>query len=234
MRTTTRTRTTVDPARTTSTRRLLVCGAVAGPVFTVVSLAQVLTRDGFDLGRHPLSLLNLGDLGWVQAATFVVTGLLSTAFAVGLRRSPEPGWSGRWGPLLYLGFGVGVVMGGVFPTNPSDGFPPGVPEGSGAWQAVVHDVAAGVAIDLALLSCLFLARRLHRAQHRGWATYSLLTGIVGLLLSWWPDRDGISVRLALVVVLVLGWAAALAVWLLREGRAGRAPSAPTAVIPAPR
>jgi hypothetical protein len=218
------TTTTTSTTETTSTRLLLACGAAAGPLFTGVSLVQVVTRHGFDLSTHPLSLLSLGDLGWVQVANFVVSGLLSTAFAVGLRRSPEPGWAGRWGPWLYAGFGLGMVAGGVFRTDPSGGFPPGVPEGSGSWHSLVHDVAAGIAIDLALVSCLLLARRFRGARQTGWAWYSLLTGVVGLALSWWPDQDGISVRLALVVTLVLAWATALAVRLLRAGAFRSAPS----------
>lgn len=199
----------VTPTPTT-TRALLACGVVAGPLFAGVSLVQVLTRDGFDLTRHPLSLLSLGDLGWLQIANFVLTGLLSVAFSVGLRRSPEAGWAGRFGPLLYGGFGVGMVLGGVFLAEPSDGFPPDPPEGPAGWHSLVHDVAAGVAIDLALVSCLLLARRFRRAGETGWAVYSLTTGVVGLVLSWWPDQDGISVRLALVVVLVLAWGTAVA------------------------
>jgi hypothetical protein len=35
-----------------STRTLLTLGLVAGPLFTLVALVQVLTRDGFDLGQH--------------------------------------------------------------------------------------------------------------------------------------------------------------------------------------
>jgi Protein of unknown function (DUF998) len=79
---------------------LLACGAVAGPLYVGVALLQVLTRDGFDLRRHPLSLLSLGDLGWVQIANFVVSGLLAIAFAVGSRRVLHPGRAGTWGPLL--------------------------------------------------------------------------------------------------------------------------------------
>lgn len=199
---------------TMSTRTLLACGVAAGPLFTGVSLLQVLARDGFDLGRHPLSLLSLGDAGWVQIANFVVTGALSLGFALGLRRSPESGWAGRWGPRLYGGFGLGLVLGGVFVTEPSDGFPPGAPDGSASWHSLVHDVVAGVAIDLALVSCLLLARRFRRARETGWAAYSLLTGVAGLTLSWWPDPDGISVRLAAVIVLVLAWATATATRLL--------------------
>ena len=41
------------PADERTTRSLLGYGIIAGPVFVVVSLAQALTRDGFDLARHP-------------------------------------------------------------------------------------------------------------------------------------------------------------------------------------
>ena len=104
-------------------------------------------------------------------------------------------------------------------TEPSDGFPPGVPDGSASWHSLAHDVVAGVALDLALVSCLLLARRFRRARETGWAAYSLLTGVAGLTLSWWPDPDGISVRLAAVVVLVLAWATATAT-RLRAGPVG--------------
>ena len=35
-------------------------------------------------------------------------------------------------------------------------------------------------------------------------------------MSWWPDPDGISVRLAVAVAILLGWAAALATRLRHE------------------
>jgi hypothetical protein len=42
---------------TNGTRALLACGVVAGPLFVAVALLQVLTRQGFDLTRHRISLL---------------------------------------------------------------------------------------------------------------------------------------------------------------------------------
>ena len=50
------------------TRSLLGYGVVAGPFYLVVSLIQVYVRDGFDLARHPLSVLANGTGGWVQTA----------------------------------------------------------------------------------------------------------------------------------------------------------------------
>jgi hypothetical protein len=102
--------TTTDTSTTGTTRALLACGVAAGPLFVVVGLAQMLTRDGFDPLRHPLSLLSLGDLGWIQIANFVLAGGLFVACAVGMRRVMRPGRGGTWGPLL----------GGVLPGDRRD------------------------------------------------------------------------------------------------------------------
>ena len=73
-------------SETTMTRVLLACGVVAGPVYVGVGLIQMLVRDGFDIRRHALSLLSNGDLGWIQVANFLVTGLLVIVGAAGMRR----------------------------------------------------------------------------------------------------------------------------------------------------
>ena len=53
------------------TMRLLKCGVLAGPIYVVVGLLQVLLREGFDIRRHALSLMSNGDLGWIQIASFI-------------------------------------------------------------------------------------------------------------------------------------------------------------------
>jgi hypothetical protein len=214
--------TTTDLTSRSHTSRLLLAGGiVAGPLFAVVAAAQVLTREAFDLSRHPLSLLSLGDLGWLQVGNFVVTGLLTVASAAGMRGTLAPGPARFWAPLLYGAFGVGLVAGGLFTTDPVPGFPAGTPAASSVaqaatWHAAVHDVAAGIALDAGLLASLVLARRFHRSGRRGWATYSLVTSLAGLALSWWPSAEGISVRLAVTVVLLLVWGSAVAAVLSRR------------------
>jgi hypothetical protein len=81
-------------------RNLLLCGIVAGPLFIAISLIQAFTRTGFDLARHPISLLGLGSLGWVQIANFVVCGVLYVLGAVGLRSVLQPGRGSPLFPLL--------------------------------------------------------------------------------------------------------------------------------------
>ena len=40
-----------------TSRRLLLCGAAAGPLYVGVGLVEALTRTGFDLAHQDLSLL---------------------------------------------------------------------------------------------------------------------------------------------------------------------------------
>jgi hypothetical protein len=65
-------------------RTLVACGIVLGPLFALVLAAQAATRPGFDLRRHPLSRLALGEGGGVQTANFLAAGLLAVACAVGM------------------------------------------------------------------------------------------------------------------------------------------------------
>jgi hypothetical membrane protein len=84
----------------TTTRTLLALGAAAGPLYVIVGLAQILTREGFDWTRHALSLMSNGPWGWVQVANFLLSGLLVLAGAVGLKRGLAIGRGRTAGPLL--------------------------------------------------------------------------------------------------------------------------------------
>jgi Protein of unknown function (DUF998) len=196
---------------------LLACGVVAGPLFVAVALLQAFTREGFDLGRHPLSLLSLGELGWIQIANFVVAGLLSVAFAVGLRRVLQSGRGSRWGPLLVGAYGVGLIMGGVFVTDAGAGFPPGAPAGAPeqlSWHGMLHAIAPVLAFVSLIAACFVLARRFAGLGQRGWAGYCVATGVALLGLLAWPDQDTVVVQLAVAIVLGWAWLSALAARLL--------------------
>jgi Protein of unknown function (DUF998) len=203
----------------TITRALLVCGVVAGPLYVVVALLQVLFRDGFDLGRHPLSLLSLGELGWIQITNFIVGGLLAVGFAVGLRRVLPPGRGGTWAPLLVGGYGLGLIAGGVFIADPALGFPPGTPDGipdQFSWHGTLHAFAPPLASLCLIAACFVLARRFAASGHRGWAAYSAATAVACLALSAWPDQDTVSVRLAVAVAIGWAWVSVLAARLLAD------------------
>lgn len=204
-----------------STRALLGCGVVAGPLHIVVGFIQAFSRPGFDLKRHPLSLLSLGDLGWIQIANFVVTGLLFVASAVGMRRVLRSGPGARWGPWLIGIFGLGLVAGGVFVADPAFGFPPGTPEGAPdklSWHGMLHAVAPIVGFNALIAACFVFARRFAAFGQSGWALYSAATGVAVLALSIWPNltRPMNFLPLWAAMVIGFGWPSVIAARLLRE------------------
>jgi hypothetical membrane protein len=183
--------------------RLLTCGIVAGPIFVLVAGVQVLTRDGFDLRRHAISMLSLGGPGWIQITNFVLTGLLTVACAVGMRRVLRGGRAGTWAPLLVGGYGVGLVSAGFFTPDPGVGFPPGAPAGMPAmtWHSLVHAVSGTGAFVSLIVAAFLLARRYAAAGQRAWAGYCAGTGIVTIPLVMWPSTAGAGIRLAIAAVL---------------------------------
>lgn len=160
-----------------TTRRLLTAGAVAGPLFLITILVQQATRSGVDARTQPLSLLSLGDNGWIQITNFILSGLLVLASAVGVRRVLRGRPGGTWGPILFASYGIALIWGGVFVADPASGFPAGTPEGvpdpsTWSWHSILHAFAAPW-MGLSLLAATFVfARAFRKLGHRNWAVAS--------------------------------------------------------------
>jgi hypothetical protein len=164
----------------TTTRALLGCGAVAGPLFSAAWLIQGVVRSDYDALRHPISSLAFGELGWVQRAVFVVTGMLMLAFAVGLNRGLRPRGGSRWGTLLIAGLAVGLIGAGIFVADPLSGYPPGTPGRpvERTLEGRLHDLF-GIPVFVGLpAACFVFARRFAGWGEGGWATYSFVTGLL--------------------------------------------------------
>ncbi|MFZ0920755.1 MAG: DUF998 domain-containing protein [Candidatus Dormiibacterota bacterium] len=165
---------------TRATRRALWFGAAAGPCFVLVAVIEIATRPGFNLTHQALSLLTNGNLGWVQSGNFIITGALFVAGAVGVRRVLRGGRAGTWAPILMTAIGIGLIGGGIFHPDPSNGFPPGAPTGNTAvssWHGVLHLVFGSVAFLSLSLACFVFARRYSGRSERGLQIASIVAGI---------------------------------------------------------
>lgn len=217
-----------------STRSLLTCGALAGPLFLLVVLVQDYTRPDFDPRRHPLSMLSLGDGGWVQITNFVVTGLLDIAFAVGLRRAWRGGPGGTWGPVLIGGYGIGLIGAGVFRMEPAWGYPPGAPAGLPASPGlgyVLHGTSFAVVFGSLVAACFVFARAFAARGDRAWAVVSAGVGVAlpvlyGLAAVLSPDgADPQPLSLLLRSIALVGWSyAAATAWRVRQRSTPRKPA----------
>jgi hypothetical membrane protein len=172
-----------------STKKLLLCGAIGGPLFVVAFLIEGATRSDYDPLRHPVSSLALGPSGWTQIANFLITGLLMLLFAIGLRGALHAaGRHSIWGPLLVGAYAIGLIGAGVFVTDPVGGYPLGTPlQGVRTWHGMLHNFPFSLLAFAALtVACFVFARRFAGWGKRGWAIYSTATGalvMIGLFLS---------------------------------------------------
>lgn len=190
-----------------SARALLRAGAFAGPLYIVVGIGQILTRDGFDMRRHALSLLANGEYGWIQVANFLLCGALIALGAVGVRRTLHPGRAGTWGPILLIGYAIGLVGAGIFAADPALGFPPGTPlESHGMSRSgVLHFAFGGIGFYSLIAACFVFTRRFFGASERGWGIYSVVTG-VGFLLSFAAIASGsMSASVILTFYAAVAW-----------------------------
>jgi hypothetical protein len=195
-----------------TTDKLLCCGVLAGPVNLALYAAQALTREGYDPTRHPMSLLALGGSGWVQVLNFVLTGALYLACAAGLRRALRDGPGRVWGPRLIGAFGAGMVVAGVFTTDPGAGFPAGAPAGAPelSGHGIVHELGFAVANLAVLAACLVFARRFRAQRRSGWTAASLAAPAAILLVLGWPDLQTFSLRAVAATAIAYGFVAAVA------------------------
>jgi hypothetical protein len=204
------------------TRILLACGAVAGPLYLAVALAQGLTREGFDFSRHAVSLLSNGELGWIQITNFLVAGLLVIAGAAGMRRALGGSQGGTWGPYLLGLYGLGLIGAGIFPADPASGFPPGTPARASelSVHGLLHFTSGGIGFLGLVAACFVSARRFAALRQGGWAVYSATTGVVFLAaffgIASGSGQSGIILAFWIATVLAWIWITLLAIRVMGE------------------
>lgn len=206
------------------TRSLLGYGVIVGPFYLAVGLIQAFVRDGFDLGRHPLSLLANGPGGWVQTMNFVLSGLMVIAAAVGIARAHGANLrKASW----FLGcFGASMLAAAVFPADPVDGFPIGTPAGypeTVSTTGVLHFAAGGIGFLMLAVSCLVAARALSRAGSRMMARVSGFSGVAivaGFCMPMFvPILAAATAGIWFAVVVGWAWLAGVSEHLRRAGAA---------------
>lgn len=209
-------------AATKTTKTLLTCGVIAGPLYLIVGLIQAFTRPGFDITRHDLSLLSNGDLGWIHITNLIVSGLLVIAGAVGMRQALSAGRGKTWGPLLIGLYGLGLIGAGIFVADPALGFPPGTPMNANAisTNGLLHFVTAAVGFLGLIAACFVFARRFAAQHQRGWQLFSVITGVV-FFAGFFGVASGSGNPLTILgfwiaVVLAWAWVSALSAKLMRE------------------
>lgn len=213
---------------TGETRWPFVMGILGPALFIGILLFEGATRPHYDPIKTFVSQLSLDGGGWIQIASFVVSGLFIGAFGLGLRdlvaigRAPRRGWAA-----ICLA-GLGLIGAGVFVDDPWLGYPPGAPPGIDlpvsphGWG---HLLSALVAFVGLVGAPLIFARWFALQRHRLWFAYSVASATLfpalyvaalgsALAVGVPSGYAGLLQRASLVTA--LAWIALLAVQLLRH------------------
>lgn len=181
-----------------------------------------MTREGFDVRIHAVSLLSNGSLGWIQITNFLVSGVLVVAGAIGARRVLREGRGATWGPILLACYGVGLIGAGIFVADPGRGFPPGSPEFQGmSSHGLGHFIAGGFGFYALIAACFVFARRFAGLGRTGFAAYSVFTGVAFFAAFAGVASGSTSVMVMLSFYAAVAWIwgghLALSITLLRGG-----------------
>ena len=202
-----------------SIRTGVIAGILASALFVTVSTVEALTRPAFDLSRHAISMLSLGERGWVMVATFLTTGALVVAMAFAIRRLHP----GPWAALLIGGFGAGLLIAGVFPAPRGLGFPAGTPldlQPEMTLSAILHSLGFNVAFTCLIAACFVLATRYLRSGRRATGIACLAAGLgVPVLIGLGASSvvpTGIGFYLA--ALFAWAWLAGIGALHLRDAR----------------
>jgi Protein of unknown function (DUF998) len=156
----------------------LAAAGIFGPLlFTVAFVVQGLLRlDEYSPVAETVSALEAGPGGWIQQVNFVVFGLTTIAFAVGLHLGVRPSRVGVIGP-AFLGLsGVAMILNGaVFPLRE---------DAAGLTYDPGGHFVFGLTYFLSNAAWpIMLSRRLAGdPRWRSLATYSLASGVAIALL----------------------------------------------------
>jgi hypothetical protein len=193
----------------TTDRTLLLAGIAAGLLFFIIPTIEVFRRPGFNIERHAISMLSLGEGGWIMKAVFLTCGVLTLMCALGIYMELARGRGGLVAPLLIGAYGAGLLLAGFFDAPAGLGFPPGTPDDQApimTTSATLHSVGFMVAFSALIVSCFVFALHFLHEQQTIWAAVSLVTGLA------LPALIGLGVSMIVTPGTAFYWAAMLG-WL---------------------
>jgi len=208
------------------TKALFICGAIAGPLFISAVLMEGATRTDYNSFRYPLSSLSIGELGWMQIANFILTGILLLIFSIGSKQIFNSSKRKFRGHLFIMLVGIGLIGAGICSTDPVYGYPPDKPLMLAQFtvRGHLHDAFSMLVFICLPAGCFVFRKRFITAGENGWANYSAISGFAIIVtfvlaamgfkqLPGFADYAGLFQRLC--VTIGLTWMTLLSIHLLK-------------------
>lgn len=188
--------------------RLLLAGVAAALLFFIVPTIEVFRRPGFDLERHAISMLSLGDGGWIMKAVFAVSGILTLAAAFGFYGKLNGGL-GAGMALLIAAYGAGLIVAGIYDAPAGMGFPAGTPADQPpimTREANLHGFGFMIAFGGLIAACFVAVALFLFAGSPVGAAISFVAGVAMPLLVGLGMTVKIAPGVAFYWAAMIGWA----------------------------
>ncbi len=180
-----------------------LCGIVAPILFTVLVIVESLLRPGYSQIFNDISDLGLGPYSIIQNISFMIFGILSIGFAIGLGNN-LPYRAGKAAKWLVIVFGVCIVLAGVTLLSAPAGM-------IYAKDVISHGLVSAIAFLLIIIAQFMIWLALRGNDDAVWGRYriySLISGLLSILtlifLSYtqFSPFHGVSERLFIAVWLI--------------------------------
>jgi len=191
----------------TKQRILIICGIIMPIFFTLLVIIASLLRPGYSQIHTEISYLGIGPYSIIQNMNFIIFGLLSIGFAIGLESSLPTDvrqLAKKIIALLLFIFGIGVTFAGIslisisiFTTD--------------YFFYLIHFLSTFIAfftIIIAQILIWWALRRSNRAKWGYYSKFSLLSGLLSIIMlliflfTFSSSYQGLTERLFIAVPFV--------------------------------
>ncbi|HML06003.1 MAG TPA: DUF998 domain-containing protein, partial [Methanobacterium sp.] len=140
-----------------------LCGIIAPILFTLLVIVESLLRPGYSQIFNDVSDLGIGPYSIIQNISFIIFGLLSIGFAMGLG-SNLPNRAGKAAKWLVIIFGLCIILAGV--TLFSVG-----PDVTYAKDVISHGLVSAIAFLVIIIAQFLTWQALRRSDDDIWGRY---------------------------------------------------------------
>lgn len=156
----------------------LTLGVVGTLLFPITYVIAGAARTGYDPWQQAISTLSLGPGGWLQRVNFVMCGVSVMWLAMVFRKILRGGPCATWYPRVRAVEGIGLIMIGLFSTDPAPGYPPGTLRTITTVQGAIHLVFTILVVNMMALGLFVISRRFKNDPNfSGWTTFSIVSGL---------------------------------------------------------
>ncbi|MEN6291496.1 MAG: DUF998 domain-containing protein [Methanobacterium sp.] len=150
-----------------------LCGIVAPILFTILVIVESLLRPGYSQIFNDVSDLGIGPYSIIQNINFIIFGLLSIGFAMGIGAN-LPHRAGKATKWLVVVFGMCIILAGV--TLFSVGA-----DVTYAKDVVAHGLVSAIAFLVIIVAQFTAWHALRNSENSIWGSYRIFSLIMGLM-----------------------------------------------------